>query len=75
MVPGTLADRVRGAVLGERLADSGYFDHACLKHLIDSHQSGVRDYSVPLWNLLMFDAFLRTAMGSAAREPDRRIAA
>ena len=72
---GPLAERVRDAVLGERLADSGYFDRACLKHLIDSHQSGVRDYSVPLWNLLMFEAFLRTAMGVAAREPDRRIAA
>jgi len=72
---GPLAERVRGAVLGERLADSGYFDHACLRHLVDTHQSGVRDYSVPLWNLLMFDAFLRTALGAAAREPDRRIAA
>ena len=72
---GPLAARVRSAVLGERLADSGYFDRACLRHLLDAHQSGVRDYSVPLWNLLMFDAFLRTAMGAAAHEPDRRIAA
>jgi asparagine synthase (glutamine-hydrolysing) len=72
---GSLAERVRSAVLGERLADSGYFNHACLKHLVDVHQSGVRDYSVPLWNLLMFEAFQRTELGGATGETDRRIAA
>ena len=32
---------------------------ATCEHLVDAHQSGRRDYSAPLWTLLMFDAFLR----------------
>ena len=60
-----LHERVRRAVLGERLADSGYFNRPYLKHLVDSHQSGGRDYSAPLWTLLMFDAFLQREMGQA----------
>jgi asparagine synthase (glutamine-hydrolysing) len=60
-----LRERVRDAVLGERLADSGYFNQPYLKHLVDSHQSGGRDYSAPLWTLLMFDAFLQREMGQA----------
>ena len=58
---GPLKQRVRDAVLGERLADSGLFDPATLRRLVDQHQSGVRDHSAPLWSLLMFEAFLRTS--------------
>jgi asparagine synthase (glutamine-hydrolysing) len=50
---------VRDAVLGERLAATGWFDPIYLKHLVEAHQSGARDYSAPLWTLLMFEAFLR----------------
>jgi asparagine synthase (glutamine-hydrolysing) len=50
---------VREAVLGERLADSGYFDAGFLRQLVERHQSGQRDHSAPLWSLVMFDAFLR----------------
>ena len=32
------------------------------RHLVDQHQSGRRDYSSPLWTLLMFDAFLRNVV-------------
>ncbi len=60
---GPLAGRVREAVLGERLADSGYFDARFLRHLVERHQSGQRDYSAPLWSLVMFDAFLRQREG------------
>ncbi len=56
---GPLKQRVREAVLGERLAETGWFDAGYLRHLVDAHQSGVRDYSAPLWTLLMFEAFLR----------------
>ncbi len=56
---GPLRGRVRDALLGERLADTGIFDGAYLRELVDHHQSGRRDYSAPLWTLLMFDAFLR----------------
>ncbi len=38
------------------------FNQSYLQHLVDAHQSGARDYSAPLWTLLMFDAFLRNVM-------------
>jgi asparagine synthase (glutamine-hydrolysing) len=56
---GPLKQRVRDAVLGERLKSTGWFNQAYLQHLVDAHQSGARDYGAPLWTLLMFDAFLR----------------
>jgi asparagine synthase (glutamine-hydrolysing) len=56
---GPLKQRVRDAVLGERLASTGWFNKAYLKQLVDGHQSGAYDYSAPLWTLLMFEAFLR----------------
>ncbi len=56
---GPLRQRVRDAVLGERLASTGWFNPAYLRRLVDDHQSGASDYSAPLWTLLMFEAFLR----------------
>jgi asparagine synthase (glutamine-hydrolysing) len=53
---------VRDALLGERLADTGYFDTLQLRRLLDDHQSGARDYSASLWSLLIFDAFLRNVL-------------
>jgi asparagine synthase (glutamine-hydrolysing) len=56
---GPLKQRVRDAVLGERLADTGWFEPRMLERLLDEHQSQQRDHSGPLWSLLMFEAFLR----------------
>jgi len=56
---GPLKQRVRVAVLGEQLADSGFFNPTALRRLVDQHHSGARDHSAPLWSLLMFEAFLR----------------
>ena len=56
---GPLRQRVRDAVLGERLAETGWFNRPYLEHLVDAHQNGSSDYSAPLWTLLMFEAFLR----------------
>lgn len=56
---GPLKDRVRKAMLGETLESTGMFNRDYLKHLVDAHQSGARDYSAPLWTMLMFEAFLR----------------
>src|SRR5512133_102619 len=56
---GPLKQRVRDAVLGERLAATGWFNSVYLQHLAEAHQSGNRDYSASLWTLLMFEAFLR----------------
>ncbi len=74
---GPLRERVREAVLGPRLAATGWFEAAYLRHLVDAHQSGACDYSASLWSLLMFEAFLRkvvdatpaTAAASASPAP------
>jgi asparagine synthase (glutamine-hydrolysing) len=59
---GPLKARVNEAILGDRLAATGMFNRRYLQHLVERHMSGARDYSAPLWSMLMFDAFLRTAM-------------
>ncbi|MDE2276156.1 MAG: asparagine synthetase B, partial [Burkholderiales bacterium] len=66
---GPLKQRVRDAVLGERLASTGWFERGTLQRLVDSHQSGVSDHSAPLWTLRMFDAFLRTVVDSPTSSP------
>ena len=60
---GPLATTIREAVLGERLAATGLFNPSYMRELLDHHQSGRRDYSVALWTLLMFDAFLGQVLG------------
>ena len=77
---GPLRQRVRDSVLGERLLSTGWFDEGYLRHLVDAHQSGLRDYSAPLWTLLMFEAFLRQGveervMPQAAVPTGRTVAA
>ncbi len=64
---GPLKQRVRDAVLGDRLACTGWFNRSYLEHLVDAHQSGVRDCSSPLWTLLMFEAFLRNVADGDGR--------
>jgi asparagine synthase (glutamine-hydrolysing) len=71
---GPLRERVREAVLGARLAETGFFNNSYLCELIDDHQSGIRDYSGPLWSLLMFDGFLRNVLDGAEKVPFRQTA-
>ena len=74
---GPLKARVRHAVLGSRLAETGWFNHDYLAHLVDSHQSGASDFSAPLWTLLMFEAFLRKVVDEGvamAAKPARELA-
>ncbi|MDD5297579.1 MAG: amidotransferase 1, exosortase A system-associated [Rhodocyclaceae bacterium] len=66
---GPLRERVRTAVLGDRLAQTGMFNPEYLEHLVQAHQTGKRDYSAPLWSLLMFEAFLRKVMEPHAAGP------
>jgi len=61
---GPLKEKVRSAVLGPVLAQTGYFNADYLHELVDQHQSGLRDYSTPLWTLLMFESFLRNQQAS-----------
>jgi asparagine synthase (glutamine-hydrolysing) len=72
---GPLRDRVRSALLDGELGKTGFFERRYLEHMVDAHTSGRRDYSSPLWSLLMFEAFLRRvgvdapAVPTAAAEP------
>ena len=68
---GPLKARVRDVVLGNRLADTGWFNQPYLEQLIQEHDSGARDHSSPLWSLLMFDAFLRNSVDGVAPVTDR----
>jgi asparagine synthase (glutamine-hydrolysing) len=63
---GPLRQRLNDAILGPRLAATGIFNARYLEQMVDAHQSGRRDYSAPLWTLLMFDAFLRNSMPDEA---------
>ncbi len=56
---GPLRDKVREGLLGETMLSSGLFNESYLQELVDKHQSGARDYSAPIWTLLMFNAFLK----------------
>jgi asparagine synthase (glutamine-hydrolysing) len=59
---GPLRARVKESLLGPRLASTGIFNQAFLQEIVEQHQSGRRDYSAPIWTLLMFEAFLRKEM-------------
>jgi len=59
---GPLKERVREALLGNTLAETGMFNREYLEHLISAHDSGAHDYSSPIWTLLMFEAFLRNVL-------------
>jgi asparagine synthase (glutamine-hydrolysing) len=73
---GPLRQRMRDAVLGDRLADTGWFERATLERLVDEHTRGTRDHSAPLWTLLMFEAFVRNVVdGAVAPEPHAAAAA
>jgi asparagine synthase (glutamine-hydrolysing) len=71
---GPLRSRVRDALLGGRLAETGWFNPGYLAQLLAQHDRGVRDHSAPLWTLLMFDAFLRNAMDARATASPLKVA-
>ena len=62
---GPLRERVRQALTGNGLLSTGIFRSDYLHKLVDQHLSGRRDFSAPIWTLLMFDAFLRKELGTA----------
>ncbi len=66
---GPLAGRVRSALLGSRLADTGWFDRDVLKRMVEQHQAGTRDHSTPIWTVLMFDAFLKNVVDAHGSTP------
>jgi asparagine synthase (glutamine-hydrolysing) len=62
---GPLRQRVRTALLGPVLADTGIFNMAFLRQMVEQHESGRRDYSASIWAVLMFEAFLRKESGGS----------
>ena len=71
---GPLRERLTSSILGARLSDTGFFNQRFLKEMVDQHVSGVRDYSAPLWTLLMFDAFLGEGAAEARAPQAERVA-
>jgi asparagine synthase (glutamine-hydrolysing) len=61
---GPLRERVRQAILGPVLSDSGFFDPTFLERIVNRHQSGISDYSSTLWALLMFESFQRQVLNA-----------
>ncbi len=66
---GPLRQRVRDALLGGPMVDSGWFNPVAIRQIVEQHESGRRDHSTPIWTLLMYDAFLRGSMGAVAGKP------
>jgi len=64
---GPLKNRVKESLLGQSMRESGFFNMNYIEGLIADHQSGVRDYSAPIWTLLMFDAFQRQVLQETAQ--------
>jgi asparagine synthase (glutamine-hydrolysing) len=60
---GPLKHRIRDTLLGERLRATGIFDQQYLQRMLAQNESGVRQFSTPIWSLLMFEGFLRRTMG------------
>ena len=58
---GPLKQRVKDSLLGGGLADTGLFDPKYLEFMVSAHLSGRRDFTAPLWSLLMFEAFQRSS--------------
>lgn len=58
---GPLQQKLQDKLLSDAMLNSGYFNVAELKQLLDDHKRGLKDNSAPLWTLLMFAAFLERA--------------
>jgi asparagine synthase (glutamine-hydrolysing) len=57
---GPLKQQVRDALLGKAIQESALFNMAFINHMVNENENGLRDYSTPIWALLMFEAFLQS---------------
>jgi asparagine synthase (glutamine-hydrolysing) len=71
---GPLREKVRTSLLGPVLADSGFFNNTALRQMVDRHQSGMSDFSAPIWSLLMFESYLSSVAGVAPPLPELQVA-
>ncbi|QGX40072.1 XrtA/PEP-CTERM system amidotransferase [Permianibacter aggregans] len=58
---GPLRQTLEQELTAGELHELGLFNPRYIRHLLEQHFSGVRDYSAPLWTLSMFARFLRYA--------------
>lgn len=66
-------ERVRARLAGAPFRESGLFDPAQIRTMIDRHASGAFDHNQAIWSLLMLEAWLRavhTAPAAVAVERD-----
>ncbi|HTE43466.1 MAG TPA: XrtA/PEP-CTERM system amidotransferase, partial [Steroidobacteraceae bacterium] len=56
---GPLRSRVEKLPVSGLLMDSGYFDSNGIRWIVSDHIDGRQDFSVAIWSLLMFEAFLQ----------------
>lgn len=56
---GPLKEKVRENILSSEMIESGLFNRKYLETLLQHHQSGLRDYSAPIWTLMMFGSFMK----------------
>jgi len=55
---GPLNETAKRALMGETMADSGFFDAATLRRIYTEHSSGRRDWGSAIWSLICFERFL-----------------
>jgi asparagine synthase (glutamine-hydrolysing) len=58
---GPLKQKLRDTLLSEQMVNCGLFNMNTITQWLDDHQSGRREYSAPLWTLLMFASFYKQA--------------
>jgi asparagine synthase (glutamine-hydrolysing) len=58
-IRGPLRQRVRALPSSPAMLDSGVFDRRFLQQMVSANEAGRRDFSTPLWSLLVFEEFLR----------------
>ncbi|MDK6078683.1 XrtA/PEP-CTERM system amidotransferase [Massilia varians] len=61
---GPLSDKLRAAVRSPQLLDTGIFNADYLHTMAEQHIASTRDHSAALWQVLMFETFLRVNAGS-----------
>ena len=58
---GPLKTKLRDMLLSDEIRSSGLFNMATIEQWLNEHQSGLKEYSAPLWTLLMFASFYKQA--------------